>query len=310
MIKKILYRLKRRELIKAIRLKFFRKKYAYNSKLTDVEYLSKFTKISLEYKTNLIEPKSFNEKINWYKLNYTNDLMSKVVDKISAKEYVKSKGLEEIIIPTIKIYNSIDDLDLNELPNEFIVKNTADSGGVFVCDDKAKLNINKVKIKFKKQINSQIYNGIHHLREHPYENVKNKIIVEELIKTSHKGAPYDYKFFCFNGKPEFLYVCTEREKDVKFDFFDIDWNWLDVKQGHKNAKVHPKKPENYEKMLEICQILSKDFPFVRVDLYNENGKIYFGELTFYHMGGIVKFEPKCWDFEFGKYFDIEKINKN
>ena len=279
----------------------------YKKECSDKEYLIRLGKIRLGYKMNLDNPQTFNEKLNWYKLNYCTDLMKKVVDKIYAKEYVKSKGLENILISTIKTYDSINDIKLNELPKKFVIKNSMDSGGVFVCKDINKINKNDIVDKLKVVVNFR--NGKHVNREYAYTENNNKIIVEELLETPDNHAPWDYKFFCFDGEPKFLFVGSDRDTGVCFDFFDIDFNWLNVKQGHPHSKKDIIKPENYEKMLDICRILSKDFPHVRVDLYNVNGKIYFGELTFYHFAGLTSFKPRKWDKIFGDFWNLNNIKK-
>jgi hypothetical protein len=304
-VKKILQRMKNGTLIESFRKKTYVKIHIKKSKNNPEKYLINLGKICLKFKMNLNDPQTFNEKLNWNKLNYHNELMDFVVDKINAKKYVLSKNLDDIIIKTIGTYSNIEDIDYNSLPNSFVVKNTLDSGGVYICKDKKNININKLKEKLS-SFKKEMFDGVHWALETAYSE-NNKIIVEELIDTLDGHSPADYKFFCFNGEPEFLFVGTERDIDVKFDFYDINFNWLNVRQGHKNNLNRPKKPKNYERMLDICRILSKDFPHVRVDLYNIDGKIYFGELTFYHFAGLTPFEPRKWDYEFGKFFDITKI---
>lgn len=277
-----------------------------NKDVSDKDYLIIKGKNRLHYKMNLDSPTTFNEKINWYKINYCSDLMKKTVDKIEVKEYIKEKKLDDILIKTIKVYDNIDEFCFDELPEKFVVKNTMDSGGVFVCKDKGKAKIDEIKEKLKIVVNFN--KGKHINREYAYTENDNKIIIEELLETPNEKAPWDYKFFCFNGEPKFLFVGSERDTDVKFDFFDIDFNWLDVRQGHKNNKNRPVKPKNYGRMLEICRVLSKDFPHVRVDLYNVEGRIYFGELTFYHFAGLTPFRPKKWDKIFGNMWDLSKID--
>lgn len=274
-----------------------------NNKITDEEYLIQLGKIYLGYKMNLKNPQTFNEKINWYKINYFHPLMPTLVDKIEVKKYVEKCDLKSILIPTIREYNSIDDIVLDELPQNFVVKNTIDSGGVFICRDKKSIRIEDIKNKLQ-IINSIFLNGKHKFRELPYEKSKNRILVEELLETNDGHSPLDYKFFCFNGVPKFLFVGSMRDIDVKFDFFDIDFNWIDIQQGHKNNENRPVKPKNYEEMINIARILSHDFPQVRVDLYNIDGKIYFGEMTFYHDGGLVPFSNKKRDYKFGEYFKL------
>ncbi len=307
MIKKIYKHLKNHTLIAAIKRKYYIFAHFKLNLYSDEKYLIKLGKTSLKYKMDLKNPKTFNEKLNYYKLHYENALMADCVEKIKAKQYVIDKGLEEIVIKTIATYDSLDEVNLDDLPNSFVIKNTIDSGGVFVCKDKKMTNKKIIQDKLSGNFKYEIINGKHYSLENSYTQNKNRIIVEELIETEDNRAPWDYKIFCFNGEPKFLFVAKDRETECTFDFFDTDFNWIDVRQGHPNAKVRPEKPENFDKMLEYARILSKGFPQVRVDLYNIKGKIYFGELTFYHFAGLTPFEPKEFDEKFGTYFDIESL---
>lgn len=278
--------------------------YKPNKKNNDKDYLIEYGKIRLGYKMNLDNPKTLNEKLNWYKLNYRNDLMVTCADKWLVRQYVKDKGLENILIKDFGVYEKVEDINLDTLPNQFVAKVTGDSGGVVVCKNKDSF-MEKAKIKFK-NLNGD-YSSVN--KEWHYHYIKNKIIIEEMIETDDGHSPKDYKIFCFDGEPKFLFVASERDVDVKFDFFDLEWNHLPVKQGHLNSKIEIKKPEKFDEMLEICRVLSKDFPHVRVDLYYEKGKIYFGELTFFHFSGTTPFHPKKYDYIFGEYFDLNKIKK-
>ena len=308
-MKKLIYHLKNKTLIKTIKKKLYIKKNLHNHQKNNTEYLIGLGEILLSYKMNLNNPKTFNEWINFYKINYHNPLINYVIDKATAKEYVKSKGLETILVPTYGIFDSFDQIDFSKIPTDFVIKNTLDSGGVYVNLNNATIDLKKIRDKLK-VINKEIINGKHWALENTYTGSINRLIIEKRINTINNAAPKDYKFFCFNGEPKFLFVASDRNTNCKFDFFDIEWNWIDVKQGHPNAQYHPEKPKQYQEMIEICKKLSSDFPFVRVDLYNEDGNIFFGELTFYHFAGLVPFEPKEYDEIFGKYFlDCPAIKK-
>lgn len=276
--------------------------YKPNLALSDKKFLIKEGKIRLGYKMNLDFPKTFNEKLNWYKLNYKNKLMITCSDKYEVYDYIKGKDLESILIPLYGVYDDISEINLNSLPNSFVAKVTGDSGGVVVCRDKNKFFQEAIK-KLNLKNDYSNYN-----KEWPYHFIKNRIIVQQLIETKDGRSPKDYKFFCFNGEPKFLYVASDRDTHCKFDFYDLEWNHIPVKQGHPNSKVHIEKPECLDEMLKICKILSKDFPHVRVDLFYEQGKIYFGELTFFHFSGLTSFIPQKYDKIFGEYFDVSKIN--
>ena len=269
---------------------------------TDAEYLIDLGCYCLGYKMNLDNPTTLNEKLNWYKLHYRNELMTLCTDKYNVRDYIKSKGLENILLKCYGVFNSISEIDLESLPDSFVIKNTGDSGGVVVCRTKDDF-YNKTFAKFA--LVEYDYSSL--FKEWNYQGIKNRIIVEELIDTANGVSPKDYKFFCFHGEPKFLYVASDRNTNCKFDFFDLDWNKIDVLQGHLNSVNVIEKPMNFDKMLDIARVLSKDFPHVRVDLYNVDGKIYFGELTFFHLAGLKAFYPRKYDYIFGEYFDINKI---
>lgn len=253
-------------------------------------------------KLNLREPLSFNEKLQWLKLHDKRPEYTKMVDKIEAKDYVASIVGKKYIIPTIGIWNDVEEIDWDTLPNQFVIKSTSDSGGVVVCKDKSKLDIAKSKQKLK-GLGTRNYAMTS--KEYPYENVPHRYIAEEYIEDESGYELKDYKIFCFNGEAKFLFVATGRQlNDTRFDFYDTDFNHLPVLNGHANADIAPVKPQNFEEMLEVANKLSKGIPHVRVDLYNVNGKIYFGELTFFHWSGMVPFEPEEWDYRFGEYLKL------
>lgn len=256
----------------------------------------------LGYKLNLKKPKSFNEKLQWLKLYDKHPEYTKMVDKIDAKTYVASVVGDKYLIPTIGTWNTVDDIDWETLPNRFVVKSTNDSGGVVVCKDKKKLDITKAKEKLR-STGGRDYTTIS--KEYPYKNVPHRYIAEEYVEDESGYELKDYKIFCFDGEPKFLFVATGRQQnDTRFDFYDLEFNHLPVLNGHPNADQWPIKPKNFEEMLDVAKKLSKGLPHVRVDLYNVNGRIYFGELTFFHWSGIVPFEPVEWDYKFGEYLKL------
>ncbi len=307
LLKRTFKLVKNKTLLSVITTKIvIKKSYKYKSQNKEKEYLIKLGKINLGYVMNLDNPKTYNEKLNWYKLNYKNDLMIQCVDKVLVDEYVKSKGLGHILTKKYAIWNNPEEIDITNLPNKFVIKTNHDTGGVVVC--RRKEDFNKDKYDFiKKHFEKDFCD---YYLEWPYKFVEKKIFAEEIIETNNGKFPLDYKFFCFNGEPKFIFVGSERETEFKIDFFDTEWNWLNVKRNYPNAKKHPEKPGNLAEMLEIAKVLSKDFPHVRVDLYNENGKIRFGELTFYSGAGIGRLYPHSFDYKFGEYFDIECIKNN
>lgn len=272
------------------------------------KYLNDRTFIKLEYFSgmrkfpNLENPTTFNDKLQWLKLNDIHPEYGKLVCKYEAKEYVRGVLGDDVIIPTLGIWDTFDEIDFDKLPNQFVLKTTHDSGGVVVVKDKSKINLNAVRAKIMKSYN---HNFFYEHREYPYKFVKPRIIAEQYMVDESGTELKDYKFFCFDGEVKMLFVATDRGiNDVKFDFFDADFNHLPFKQGHPWAKKEIKKPAGFEKMKEIAAILSKGFPHVRVDLYDINGKIYFGELTFFHFSGNVPFIPNEWDEKIGSWLKL------
>ena len=254
---------------------------------------------------NFKNPQTFNEKLQWLKLYDRNPEYVKMVDKYEVKQYVADKIGKQYIIPTLGVWDDFDKIDFDSLPDKFVLKTTHDCGGIKICD---KSNFDKASIKafINKHLKNKYY--FHH-REWPYKKVKPRIIAEKYMEDEKTGELRDYKFFCFNGLVKALFIATERQKageEVKFDFFDENFNHLPIRQGHPNASTVPEKPECFEEMKALAFKLSKGIPHVRIDFYEVNGQIYFGELTFYHFAGTVPFEPEEWDYKFGGWIELPK----
>lgn len=272
--------------------------------LSDEKFLKLIYRIMFGKKLNLEHPETFNEKLQWLKLNDRNPLYPKMVDKITAKEYVSSIIGEEYIIPTLAVYNSLDDIKLEDLPDQFVLKTNHSGGntGVIICRDKKAFDLDAAKKKLNVSLHSDMFCST---REWPYTQIKPTVFAEQFMSEETLSDLKDYKFFCFDGEVKSLFVGTERSTgDVKFDFFDSDFNHLDLVQTHPMSGRELAMPENFEKMKEIAAKLSKGIPHVRVDLYNVSGKIYFGELTFYHHGGFQPFHPDSWDKLWGDWITL------
>ena len=265
-------------------------------------------RIKLHRSLNLKKPERFTEKLQWYKVNYHNPVMHQCVDKYNVREFVKSKGLSDILVPLIGKYNSIEDVEFDKLPDSFVIKTTHGGGGlnVVICPDKSKLDIEDVKQKLYFEPHKAKKSSMG--REWAYCGLIPGLVVEELLvnKENPEAGVNDYKIFCYNGKPEYLVVDVDRYIGHKRNFYKADWTRMDVSSDCPQADKDIPKPENFEEMLAIASKLSEDFPFVRVDLYNVSGRIYFGELTFYPWSGYVQFTPDEVDFELGKDFQLEK----
>lgn len=267
-------------------------------------------RIKLGRKLNLKNPKRFTEKLQWYKMNYRNPIMHKCVDKYLVREYVKSKGLEKILIPLIGYYKSIDEIEWDKLPEKFVIKTTHGGGGlnVLVCPNKKKLDYKSIKQKFYFKNKPVPTNTLG--REWAYYGIKPGIAVEELLINNENpmAGVNDYKIFCFGGIPKYVVVDVDRFIGHKRNFYDTNWQNLNVESDCPAVNRDIKKPQNFQEMLKIASKLSEDFPFVRVDLYNCSGKIYFGELTFYPWSGYVQYKPDSFDFELGKQFILPYRN--
>ena len=255
---------------------------------------------------NLHAPKTYNEKLQWMKVYDHNPTYHTLVDKYLVRDYVSNLIGEDYLIPLLGVWNKFDDINFEELPSEFVLKCSHDSGSVLICKDKSKFDINKARKWFNEaQKRSQYRAG----REWAYKGLTPKIIAEKFMVDDSGLGLNDYKFFCFNGEIKAMFIATDRGvlgKEVKFDFFDSEFNHLPVKHGHENAPITPTRPNRFDDMKVLAKKLSAGLRHVRVDLYNVNGKIYFGELTFYHHCGFVPFEPQEWDYTFGSWIDIEK----
>lgn len=250
---------------------------------------------------DLKHPRTYNEKLQWLKLNDKHKEYTQLVDKYAVKEYLENRDWGGRIIPTLGVWDRFDDIDFAKLPDQFVLKTTHDSGGIVIVKDKDKMDMGKAREKLEKSLKRKYFLMS---REYPYKDVKPRIIAEKFMVDESGTELKDYKFFCFNGEVKFLFVATDRPFDTRFDFFDADFNHLPFKQGHPWAKKEIKKPANFEEMKQAAAALSKGMPHVRVDLYNINGEIYFGELTFFHFSGVVPFEPAEWDEKIGEYLKL------
>ncbi len=273
--------------------------------VSDKKYLNFLFKLKFGKNIDFENPSTFSEKLQWLKIYDRKDIYTKMVDKYEVKKYVKEKIGEEYIIPTLGIYNNFDEINFDELPNQFVIKCTHDSGGLVICKDKTKFDKVKAKRKINKCLKMKYYDTY---REWPYKNVEPRIIIEEYLEDIEDHELRDYKLFCFNGNYKMMYIASNRQGvgDTYFDFFDRNFEHLPFTNGHPNAPVMPHKPNNYAKMIELAEELSKNIPHVRVDFYDVNGKIYFGEMTFFHMSGLVPFEPRNWDEKIGEWLKLPK----
>ena len=252
-------------------------------------------------------PKTFNEKLQWLKLNDIHEEYSRLVDKYDAKEIVGKRIGNEHIIPTLGVYDHFDEIDFDKLPDKFVLKTTHDSGGVVICMDKRDKTISNARKKINKSLR---HNYFYEHREYPYKNIKPRIIVEQYMVDESGTELKDYKFFCFNGIPKMLLIVSGRGKDQRQDFYDMDFNLLPVyRKEHPNSGIIRHMPAGYEKMKCLAEQLSANIPHVRVDLYDINGNIYFGEMTFYSGSGNIPFEPEEWDYKIGEWLKLPNTKR-
>lgn len=279
---------------------------AFTFFIPDKLYLSIIYFLIFRKKLNLKSPTTYNEKLQWLKLNDRNPLYTVLVDKYAVKEYMRTLIGDDYILPTIAVYENVDEIDLNKLPNSFVLKTTHDSGGVIICKNKNTFDIESASKFLDSRLKRNFY---YSWREWPYKNVKPRIIAEKYI--DDLDGVDDYKFFCFNGKVKYLFIATERQsekEETKFDFYDRNFNHLPFTNGHPNSNKVLQKPKTYDKMISLAEKISKGIPHVRVDLYTVNEKIFFGEMTFYHWSGLKPFNPEKWDIIFGDEIDLSSFH--
>lgn len=271
--------------------------------LSDELYLKLIYRVTIGKKLNLQHPQSFNEKLQWLKLHDRKPEYTSMVDKLKVKEYVANTIGSEYIIPTLGVWDTFDEIDFESLPSQFVLKVTHDSGGTIVCDDKSSLDLVSAKKKIEKSLHhNYYYSG----REWPYKNVTPRIIAEKYMIDTSKQELRDYKFLCFNGIAKVMYIVSDRfsSKGMCLDFFDMNFNHLPIKNGYPNASKKFNRPNDFNKMRELAENLSKGIPQVRIDFYNVNDRIYFGEITFYCSSGFLPFTPEKWDYKLGSLIDL------
>jgi hypothetical protein len=267
-------------------------------------YLKLVYRVKTGKKLNLNNPKGFNEKLNWLKLNEIHPEYTQLVDKYEVRRYVQEKLGSEYLFPILGAWKSFDDIDFSALPDSFVLKCTHDSGSVKIIKDKGTINREELKSFFDGRMKVNAYNMG---REYPYKDVEPRIIAEKFMSSSDGKAPRDYKFFCFDGEPKIMFVATDRETDVTHTLFDMNFKQLDIDYIHRHAPEKLEKPETFEQMKEIARVLSKGMKFVRIDLYELDREIYFGEFTFFPAGGFWLMKPDAWEQKLGDWIKINTL---
>lgn len=272
-------------------------------KISPVTYVKLQYKYITHHKLNLKSPKRYTEKLQHLRLyEYpNNDLVSKCASRVGVREYIKELGLDEYLIPCLGIYDNFDDINFAELPNQFVMKCSHACAFNMIVNDKSTLDINEARKKFDKWLKTNY--GKKTIELH-YAKIKPQIIIEKYI--GGLELPLEYKIHVFNGKAKNLYVVSGRGKDIRYNNYYIDWAPFDGSQfnGWKKTDYPLNKPENFDEMIKLAETLAKPFPFVRVDLYNIDGKIYFGEMTFTPAKGTLILDDDSADFKMGEWLKI------
>lgn len=283
--------------------------------MPDEYYLKLMFRATTGKNLNLDDPTMFNEKLQWLKLNNRNPLYTIMVDKVKVKEYVADILGEQYIIPTLGVWDNVDDIDFTTLPNRFVIKCNHNSGkGMYICRDKSKMDEIKVRESLKQGMKEDYFKlG----REWPYKFVKRKVLAEQYMEDGSPivnsspdiGCLRDYKIFCFGGVPKLIQVISDRANKEKIDFYDTNWNRIvglvGLTAGVCNSEISIPRPHSLDEMLKGASILSERIPFSRIDFYDINGRAYFGEITFFPASGFGSFYPDKWNHIIGEWVNID-----
>lgn len=285
--------------------------YKFLGFLPDKPYLKLMYRLRMGRKLDLKNPRTFNEKLQWIKLNDRNPLYTLMVDKLRVKDYVSEKIGSDYVVPLLGVWDRAEDIDFASLPRRFVLKCTHDSYGLVICRDKAGLDIEAVKRKIGKSLRNNYYKSY---REWPYKDVPRRIIAEEYIEDNcppegvKEGDLPDYKVLCFNGKPSLIEVHKGRfTAGHSQDWYDADWNWLEIEQSGLHKSESPMaRPDFLDEMIDKSAVLAEGIPEVRVDWYHAGGRLLFGELTFFDGSGFCRFLPDEWDYRIGSMIELPK----
>ena len=273
--------------------------------LSDEKYIRLVYRLRMGRKLNLENPKTFTEKLQWLKLNDHNPEYTAVADKIAMRGFVEGKIGPGHTAGILGTWNRFSEIDFDMLPDRFVLKTTHDSGSFVICSDKASFDRERARKVLERSLRRNYYRTT---REWQYKDIEPRIIAEEYLDDG-KSHLTDYKFFCFNGKPVFMYCEEEASEHLVQAIADMQYNPMPFSMEDAKAVSLPPKPDQFASMGEIARKLSQGFPFVRVDMYCIRGRVYVGELTFYHYGGYTPFSPAEWDLKLGEMLDISDIRR-
>ena len=271
--------------------------------LPDKLYLKVLFRLKVGYKLNLKNPKTFNEKLNWLKLYYHNPIFTVMADKLLVKEYVRNMIGDSYVVKCYGNWDSFEEIDFESLPDQFVLKTNHDSSGATICLSKNSFDYKKSQMRLSSLLEN---NWFWYLREWPYKNIKPQILAEEYLNDNHGSELRDYKFWCFNGVPTFMYV-TNKGKNIRENFYDMDFNPVNINHGFKRQEPEVEKPVSFDLMKELASKLSHGIPFLRIDFFDVQGHVYFGEFTFYDWGGMSPFMTKEQDLYLGGLINITDL---
>lgn len=270
--------------------------------IPDGPYLKMVFWIKTGKKLNLKNPKTFCDKLNWLKLHDIHPEYTRLADKIAVRDYLKEVLEEDICIPMLGVWEHYDDIDLKSLPSQFVLKCNHDSGSVRIIKDKSQMDHAELRKFFEGRLRLNPYVlG----REYPYRDIKPMILAEKYMVPEGESDINDYKFLCFDGKPMLMFAVTDRQTDCRLDFFDMEYNHLPIRDTYPNSDIPASKPTCFMQMRELAERLSQGICCVRVDFYEIDGKVYFGEYTFYDGGGFWPKEPEEWEYKLGDLIQID-----
>ncbi len=275
------------------------------------EIAAQIFKEKLGYDLDLNNPKTMNEKIFWLKLYYHDPLITRCCDKFRVKEYVEEVLGPGYVIPTIKSWEKAEDIDFKILPERYVLKVNWSSGYNIIIKEPGQVHEEEIREQIKHWMEPQ-QNSYYQTFNWGYKHMKPMIYAENYVEQMD-GQLFDYKFFCCDGKVKFMFIATDRHSEGKskltYDFFDIDFQKLDLTYGGRKHSEHLlEKPKHFDEMIRCAEQLAKPFPFVRVDFYETEGRIFVGEMTFYSGGGILPFDPIEWDYKLGEYIHLPKVS--
>lgn len=273
--------------------------------IPDRPYLQWLFHYVFGYRLDLKHPTTFNEKLNWLKLYDRNPLYTQLVDKYEVKQWVANKIGSEYVIPTLGVYESVSDIAFDDLPNQFVLKCTHDSGSTIVCKDKESFNFSEAR---QKLAHSLELNHFLELREWPYKNCRRRIIAEQYVDDENSDALQDYKWWCFGGVPKYMYFSVKTDS-IYENFYDMDFNPVYFNHGFLRHSPEFQKPAAFEEMKRLSEELSSNIPFVRCDFYFVKGRVFFGELTFYDWGGMQPFNAQEDDVFLGELIKLPHKNR-